>query len=325
MTFTCTKCGNYSDDGDFEACICLRCIDNGAGKEQEQRKWHHIDAPAVRSLNPNEQKVYSLLRMGYTPKEVARQLHMPYGDEFFCNVHDVTCDTVRHLITSIREKGWEISENEDEEDKDVAKYTEKQKEKVYKLYDEGKTPKEISIKMKLPYKSVWKWCDTYKKKKQFEQNIEEGSNAELADDFDPCEMMLAETPPVVVNADTDIDALEKAWAEYEAKKEPAQAATCTDSESESFGKESTDIIPENLPIVKERYFSDDTCEAVKDKLHLLYAEIDEVSNRMRRKYEAIEKINASIAEDDAICSSIQFRIDELEADLVIIAGGVIGE
>lgn len=34
MTFTCTKCGNYSDDGDFEACICLRCIDENYMKNQ---------------------------------------------------------------------------------------------------------------------------------------------------------------------------------------------------------------------------------------------------------------------------------------------------
>lgn len=244
-----------------------------------------INAPTVRPLSPNEQKVYSLLRMGYTPKEVARQLHMPYGDEFFCNVHDVTCDTVRHLITSIREKGWEIpQENEEEEEEDVQKYTIKQKEKALQLFEQGMKPTEIAEKLKIPYKTVSKWTCAYNKQKLLS----------LAADEDK-------------------------------KEEPASAATDTDSESESFGKESTDIIPENIPAVKGRYFSDDTCEAVKDKLHLLYAEIDEVSNRMRRKYEAIEKINASIAEDDAICSSIQFRIDELEADLVIIAGGVIGE
>lgn len=251
MTFTCTKCGNYSDDGDFEACICLRCIDNGADKEQKQRKWHHIDAPLFRPLTPNEQKVYSLLRMGYTPKEVARQLHMPYGDEFFCNVHDVTCDTVRHLITSIREKGWEIPQENEEEDEDVQKYTDKQKEKALQLFEQGMKPMAIAEKMKIKYKTVSKWtCDYKKQKAELDALIENGSNSELADDFGPCEMMLAETPPVVVNADTDIDALEKAWAEYEAKKEPASAATDTDSKSESLGKNSEPIILENTEIVK---------------------------------------------------------------------------
>lgn len=251
MTFTCTKCGNYSDDGDFEACICLRCIDNGAGKEQEQRKWHHIDAPTVRPLTPNEQKVYSLLRMGYTPKEVARQLHMPYGDEFFCNVHDVTCDTVRHLITSIREKGWEIPQENEEEDEDVQKYTDKQKEKALELVDSGMTQAEVAKKLKISRQTISLWVVMRRKQEQLEQNIEEGSKAELADDFDPCEMMLAETPPVVVNADTDIEALQEAWAEYEAKKEePASAATDTDSKSESLGKNSEPIIPENTEIVK---------------------------------------------------------------------------
>lgn len=200
-----------------------------------------INAPTVRSLNPNEQKVYSLLRMGYTPKEVARQLHMPYGDEFFCNVHDVTCDTVRHLITSIREKGWEISENE-EEDEDVQKYTDKQKEKVYKLYDEGKTPKEISIKLKLPYKNVWKWCDTYKK-----QNAQEFTKAELAD-MEGHPVPTAETSPqeMVISAEehTEIHQFK------DKKEEPVSAATDTDSESEPLGKNSDPIITENAEVVK---------------------------------------------------------------------------
>lgn len=218
MTFTCTKCGNYSDDGDFEACICLRCIDKGAGKEQEQRKWHHIDAPTVRSLNPNEQKVYSLLRMGYTPKEVARQLHMPYGDEFFCNVHDVTCDTVRHLITSIREKGWEIPQENEEEDEDVQKYTDKQKEKALQLFEQGMKPMAIAEKMRIKYKTVSKWTCDYKKQK-----------AEL----------------------DAVDLVENECAEIKAQKEePASAATDTDSESESLGKNSDIIIPENTEIVK---------------------------------------------------------------------------
>ena len=302
MTFTCTKCGNYSDDGDFEACICLRCIDNGAGKEQEQRKWHHIDAPPVRPLTPNEQKVYSLLRMGYTPKEVARQLHMPYGDEFFCNVHDVTCDTVRHLITSIREKGWEIPQENEEEGEDVQKYTDKQKEKAVELVDSGMAQAEVAKKLKISRQTISLWVVMRRKQEQFEQNIDEGSKAELA-----------ETVPeeFVVNKDK--------------KEEPASAATDTDSMVESFGKESTDIIPENIPAVKGRYFSDDTCEAIVERLKLLYGELDEISMQMIKKIEAIKKINASIDELDSVACGIQFRIQELEADLVVIAGGVVNE
>lgn len=301
MTFNCTKCGDYSDDGDFEAGICLRCIDDGADKDQEQRKWHHIDIPTVRPLTPNEQKVYSLLRMGYTAKEVARQLHMPYGDEFFCNVHDVTCDTVRHLITSIREKGWDIPEKENEEGEDLNnKYTDKQRDKALELIDSGMTQAEVAKKLKISRQTISLWVVMRRKQEQLEQNIEEGSKAELA-----------ETVPkeLVVNKDK--------------KEEPASAATDTDSGEKHFGNVSAPIIPENIEPVKSRYFSDDTIMAIEDKLQMLYAELDDVADRMQKKYMAIDKINASIAEDDAICSGIQFRIDELEADLDVIRGGVV--
>lgn len=303
MTFTCTKCGEYSDDGDFEAEICLRCIDDGADKDQEQREWHHIDVPMVRPLTPNEQKVYSLLRMGYTAKEVARQLHMPYGDEFFCNVHDVTCDTVRHLITSIREKGWDIPEKENEESEDLNnKYTDKQRDKALELIDSGMTQAEVAKKLKISRQTISLWVVMRRKQEQLEQNIEEGSKAELA-----------ETAPkeLVVNKDK--------------KEEPASAATDTDSGEKHFGNVSAPIIPENIEPVKSRYFSDDTITAIEEKLDVLYAAQSKVIDRMINKYEAIEKINASIAKDDEECNSIQLRIQVLEEDLAVIAGGVIGE
>lgn len=111
----------------------------------------------------------------------------------------------------------------------------------------------------------------------------------------------------------------------EIKKEPASAATDTDSMVESFGKESTDIIPGNISAVKGRYFSDDACEAIVERLNMLYGEVDEISMQMIKKIEAIKKINASIDELDSVACGIQFRIQELEADLVVITGGVVGE
>lgn len=318
-----------------------------------------INAPAVRPLSPNEQKVYSLLRLGFEPKEIAEQIKMPLSCSWKSNSHDVSPDTVLGIIADIRAKGHDIPDFNEE---DTMKYTEKQKQKALKLFDEGMAVPEIARRLKINYKSVSRWtCDHKKQKaeaeaemwsKAFEDSkvdamIEEGKLpcevtpdtdmeeyekawaeklAKEDDDFDPCEMMLAETPPVVVNADTDIEALEKAWEEYETQKEePAQAATCTDSKEESFGKESTDIIPENLPAVKSRYFSDDTCAAVAEKLNLLYAELDDISAQILKKREAIKKINASIDELDSIACGVHFRIREMENDLVVIAGGVMSE
>lgn len=305
MTFTCTKCGNYSDGGDFEACICLRCIDDGADKDQEQREWHHIDVPLFRPLTPNEQKVYSLLRMGYTPGEIAKKIHMPSGDEFFCNVHDVTCDTVRHLITSIREKGWDIPEksNENEEDENLSnKYTKKQRDKALELIDSGMTQAEVAKKLKISRQTISLWVVMRRKQEQLEQNIEEGSKAKLA-----------ETAPeeLVVNKDK--------------KEEPASAATDTDSGEKHFGNVSAPIIPENIEPVKSRYFSDGTIMAIEKEIAALSAKQEKVIDRMLNKYAAIEKISASIAVDDAECNGIQLQIDVLKDDLCVIRGGVVGE
>lgn len=64
-----------------------------------------IDAPARRSLTPNEQRVYKLLQEGLEPSEVARRLHMVLRISNLANKHDVPSDTVMGLMTSIREKG----------------------------------------------------------------------------------------------------------------------------------------------------------------------------------------------------------------------------
>ncbi len=102
---------------------------------------------------------------------------------------------------------YNAKKNGNEEDKDVAKYTEKQKEEVYQLFSQGMKPMKISEELGIPYKTVSKWTCTIKKQ-----------------------------------AALDLIASKK--------EEPASAATDTDSMVESFGKESTDIIPENADVVK---------------------------------------------------------------------------
>lgn len=287
--------------------------------------WHHIDVPKKRSLDWIEKKVHDYLWGGLTPEQVALKCRKPLKKGW--SLTGDAPDSIYDIMSRIREKGHELPVIINKEDESMQKYTDKQKNKALSLFDDGMKPSEIATKLKINYKTVSKWtCDYKKQKAEFEALIEEGSKAEFADDFDPCEFMSAETPPIVVNADTDIETLQKAWAEYEAtKEEPASAATDTDSMVESFGKESTDIIPENIEPVKSRYFSDDACEAIVERLNLLYGELDEISMQMIKKIEAIEKINASIDELDSVACGIQFRIQELEADLVVIAGGVVGE
>ena len=69
-----------------------------------------IDAPPVRSLSANEKMVYHLLKEGKTPKEIAKKMHLALGsvNDLKYNTHDVMPDTIVNLITSIRQKGWDI-------------------------------------------------------------------------------------------------------------------------------------------------------------------------------------------------------------------------
>lgn len=58
---------------------------------------------------------------------------------------------------------YNAKKNGNEEDKDVAKYTEKQKEEVYQLFSQGMKPMKISEELGIPYKTVSKWTCTIKK------------------------------------------------------------------------------------------------------------------------------------------------------------------
>ncbi len=100
-----------------------------------------IDPPVRRPLTPNEQHVYKLLQEGLEPLEAARKLHMLLQISNLANRHDVPPDTVMGLIASIREKGWEIPENNKEEN-NMSRGQKTPVEKVHEisiLKDEGKT------------------------------------------------------------------------------------------------------------------------------------------------------------------------------------------
>ena len=89
---------------------------------------------------------------------------------------------------------------------------------AWHLFEQGMKPMAIAEKLKIKYKTVSKWTCDYKKQK-----------AEL----------------------DAVDLVENECAEIKAQKEePASAATDTDSESESLGKNSDPIITENADVVK---------------------------------------------------------------------------
>ena len=105
-----------------------------------------IDAPAKRSLSPTEKKVYNLLQGGNTPKEVAKITRIPYGsDNLF--IFNPNISTIKTIIVSIREKGWEIPEPNNKEEIEMpkgAKISPEKAAEVKALRSEGKTIKMIS-------------------------------------------------------------------------------------------------------------------------------------------------------------------------------------
>lgn len=123
-----------------------------------------IGAPAVRPLTPNEKRVYDLLCQGIEPFEIAKELHMCFRASCLSNIHDVAPDSVMSLITSIREKGWNIPTKtvENKEEIEMPKGTKTPVEKIAEikaLREEGKTYAQIVELTGTPYTTVSRVCN----------------------------------------------------------------------------------------------------------------------------------------------------------------------
>ncbi len=123
-----------------------------------------IDAPAVRSLSANEKMVYRFLKDGLTPKEIAHRMKLPIGkNNFLDNRYDVPIETIMGIITSIREKGWDIP-TDNKEEAEMAKITEEQKREIVQLaMTKAMSHKEIAEKFGIGKSTVWWLVDQYRK------------------------------------------------------------------------------------------------------------------------------------------------------------------
>lgn len=123
-----------------------------------------IDAPAVRSLSANEKMVYRFLKDGLTPKEIAHRMKLPIGkNNFLDNRYDVPIETVMGIITSIREKGWDIP-TDNKEEAEMARITEEQKREIVQLaMTKAMSHKDIAAKFGIGKSTVWWLVDQYKK------------------------------------------------------------------------------------------------------------------------------------------------------------------
>ena len=170
-----------------------------------------IDASPVRSLSANEKMVYQFLKEGYTPQEIGERMKIPVGRGFFeDNVHDVPNDTVCLLISKIREKGWNIPNDNKEED-EMQKLTEENKRSIITANSAGATVTSLAEKYNVSKTAI------YNVIKDFNNRGETALSGET---------------------------------EVETKEEPATAATETGSEQETCEDIPADIIPENPEDVK---------------------------------------------------------------------------
>lgn len=125
-----------------------------------------IDAPPVRSLSANEKMVYQFLKEGLTPIEIARRMKLPVGrNNFSDNRYDVPNETITRLITSIREKGWDIpTNNKEEAEMPRITLTEEDKRSIVTANQAGASVTELAAKYNIAKGTVYNIVSEFKKR-----------------------------------------------------------------------------------------------------------------------------------------------------------------
>lgn len=179
-----------------------------------------INAPKHRSLNACEKRVYQMLREGMNDKEIASTLRINRKAYYDTNA-DCPALSVESIITSIREKGWEIPKNNDiKEENGMAKGQRVPEEAVRKItawVAEGKNTAQIAKALELPYTTVFNIIDRTKKELATEatatstkENIPDVSLAELTEVVNPAKRLVAEIlERELENRSLDLDAKER--------------------------------------------------------------------------------------------------------------------
>ena len=217
-----------------------------------------IDAPPVRSLSANEKIVYHLLKEGKTPKEIAKKMHLALGsvNDLKYNTHDVMPDTIVNLITSIRQKGWDIPTNNKEE-AEMAKITEEQKREIVQLaMTKAMSHKDIAAKFGIGKSTVWWLVDQYKK-----------------------------SGDAALSGETEM-----------AEKEPKTAATESGSEQEICNDIPADIIPETEENVKPESEENDEPLIPQSVIEACWGRIDDLRNQIAAEQAVIDDWERQIAE-----------------------------
>ena len=216
-----------------------------------------IDAPPVRSLSANEKMVYQFLKEGLTPIEIARRMKLPVGrNKFSDNRYDVPNETITRLITSIREKGWDIP-TDNKEEAEMQKLTEENKRSIITANSAGATVTSLAEKYNVSKTAI------YNVIKDFNNRGETALSGET---------------------------------EVETKEEPATAATETGSEQEICEDIPADIIPENPEDVKPESEGNDEPLIPQSVIGACWGRINDLRHQIAAEQAVIDDWERQIAE-----------------------------
>lgn len=242
-----------------------------------------IDAPPVRSLSANEKMVYQFLKQGLTPIEIARRMKLPVGrNNFSDNRYDVPNETITRLITSIREKGWDIP-TDNKEEAEMAKITEEQKREIVQLaMTKAMSHKDIAAKFGIGKSTVWWLVDQYKK-----------------------------SGDAALSGETEI-----------AEKEPETAATESGSEQEIVPNIPADIVTPSEENVKSQYnYSPFAAKAIWNEINALREEAAALEERETQIEEIISDNKDWLRCTDEQLMFVEAEIDSLIEDYEALTGG----
>lgn len=243
-----------------------------------------IDAPPVRSLSANEKMVYHLLKEGKTPKEIAKKMHLALGsvNDLKYNTHDVMPDTIVNLITSIRQKGWDIPTNNKEE-AEMQKLTEENKRSIVTANSAGATVTSLAKKYNVSKSAI------YNVIKDFNNRGE-----------------------TALSGETEVDT----------EKEPATAATVTGSEQEICNDIPAPIVTPSEENVKSQYnYSPFAAKAIWNEINALREEAAALEERETQIEEIISDNKDWLRCTDEQLMFVEAQIDSLLADYEAVTGG----
>ena len=193
-------------------------------------------------------------------QRIAKKMHLALGsvNDLKYNTHDVMPDTIVNLITSIRQKGWDIpTSNKEEAEMPRITLTEEDKRSIVTANQAGASVTELAAKYNIAKGTVYNIVSEFKKR---------GETA--------------------LSGETEV----------ETEKEPATAATETGSEQETVEAIPADIIPETEENVKPESEENDEPLIPQAVIGACWGRIDDLRNQIAAEQAVIDDWERQIAE-----------------------------